>query len=400
MTQASPLAIAVFAALALGAILLASFWMMRGAARAKAPPADMEAAVYRSQLAEVERDVASGRLPPESADAARLEIGRRLARLEARLAGAAEPARGSARMVALVAAILVGGGSAALYLVRGTLEPDRPFDQRKRELLERPPQSLTDEEIMAILQERARRAPQDPAPHVFMGQILAETGREAEAVRAFQAALRRDPRNVDAMAELGGLLVQGNEGRLDGQSRIIFDTALAIDPDHPMARYYLALARWQGGERDAALADWRAAWGGLPAGDPRRTTLTARVADALSALDRGPGSGGTAGEAPFAAMADMPHADRAAFIQTMISQRAARQAAAPRDLGLRLSLMRVEAMSGNRAAAERLLADGVRLAAGDAFTQQVLAAAAISVGLPLPPPSGPPRQGSGGEVAK
>jgi cytochrome c-type biogenesis protein CcmH len=420
MTPTSNILTLVLFCLAAFAVLGGTaWWMLRAAARAKAPPADAEMAVYRSQLSELEKDLAAGRLAPEAADAARLEIGRRLVRAEARqaealtrAAGRAGAAGGSGKgatgPVMLGLAALVAVGSVGLYLVRGTLEPDRPFAERKRELLERDPRSLSDEEIIAILQERAREAPQDPAPHLFMGQVMAETGRESDAIRAFQAALRRDPRNVDAMAELGGLVLRGNDGVLNEQAQAIFAQAIAIQPDHPMVRYYLALAKWQSGERTGALADWRAAWLGLAPEDPRRTTLLARVVSELSRIEVGPGAAGSAGGAsegqgPFEAMAAMPEADRAAFIQQMVAQRSARQAAAPRDLGLRLSLLRVTAMTGDRAAAERLLADGVRLAGSDGFELAVLGAAAQTVGLSLAlPDAASPTQGTPaqGEVAK
>jgi cytochrome c-type biogenesis protein CcmH len=406
---ANILTLVLFCLAALAALCAAAWWLMRAAAMAKAPPADAEMAVYRSQLAELEKDLAAGRLAPEAADAARLEIGRRLVRAEARQAealakaggGSAAGARAASGPVMLALAALVAAGSVGLYLVRGTLEPDRPFGERKREMLAQDPRSLSDEEILTILQERARAAPQDPAPHLFMGQILAETNREGDAIRAFQAALRRDPRNVDAMAELGGLVLRGNDGVMTEQAQAIFAQAQGIEPDHPMVRYYLALAKWQAGERAAALADWRTAWLGLEATDPRRTTLLARVVSELSRIETGPGApgtgpagngtagtgaagaGGAQAQGPFEAMASLPEAERAAFIGRMVAQRAARQAAAPRDLGLRLSLLRVTAMTGDRAAAERLIADGLRLAADDRFEQAVLVAAAQSVGLPV-----------------
>lgn len=392
-----PSVLILFCLAALAALGLAAWWLMRGAARARPPDASAELAVYRSQLAEVDRDVAAGRLAEAAADAARLEIGRRLVRAQdrqdggaarsgARSGAGAGPAQIGARatgigLLALSAAVALG--TVGLYLVRGTLEADQPFQQRERELLQRDPRELGDEEILTILQERARQNPSDPTPHVFMGQVLASIGREAEAIRAFQAALRRDPRNVDAMAELGGIVLQGNGGVMDEQASAIFAQASAIAPDHPMVRYYRGLSRWQTGARDGAIADWRTAWSALQPDDPQRNTLLARIVAELSRVEVGPGAADAAGDrGPFEAMAALPEAEREAFIAGMVSQRAARQAANPDDLGLRLSLLRVSAMTGDRTRAQALVADGLARSQSDPFELALIRAAAAAVGLP------------------
>lgn len=60
---------------------------------------------------------------------------------------------------------------------------------------------------------------------------LAE-GRYGEAIAAYQAVLKRDPRNVDAMTHLGLVVAIG--GHADAALET-FDRALAIDPDYPPA---------------------------------------------------------------------------------------------------------------------------------------------------------------------
>lgn len=417
MTAIQPLPLLLFLVAALVTILGAAAWLMRGAARATAPPPDQELAVYRSQLAEIDRDIAAGRIAPEVADAARLEVGRRLARTEARMqaatgAGAAGAGK-DVRAAVLVAAALMGLATVGLYLVRGTLAPDMPFQERKAELMARPPETLSDEELLSILQERARQAPEDPNPHFFMGQILDSIGREPDAIRAYQAALRRDPRYVDAMAELGGILVRQAGGQLDDQSRSVFARVLALEPEHPLTLFHLARAKWSSGDRAGAMTDWSRAWNAVPQGNPQRNVILARVLETLTELDMGPaaGDGGAPGDGPqqgpFEAMAGASPEEQAAFIQSMVARRSERQAASPDDFGLRLSLLRIVAMTGDRPRAEALVRDGAALAAGDPFLSALMDAAAASVGLPLSPsvprtapPEGPANTPSRDEVAK
>jgi tetratricopeptide (TPR) repeat protein len=84
----------------------------------------------------------------------------------------------------------------------------------------------------------APRAPLDPGqplpPGVLAGmlnaarQSLAE-GRYGEAIAAYQAILKRDPRNVDAMTHLGLIVAIG--GHTDAAMET-FDKAAAIDPGY------------------------------------------------------------------------------------------------------------------------------------------------------------------------
>src|SRR5258707_14595788 len=63
-------------ALMTAAAIFAVLWTLGGGGR---PQNDgNEAAVYKDQLAEIDRDVAAGLIGPSEADAARVEIGRRL----------------------------------------------------------------------------------------------------------------------------------------------------------------------------------------------------------------------------------------------------------------------------------------------------------------------------------
>jgi tetratricopeptide (TPR) repeat protein len=78
------------------------------------------------------------------------------------------------------------------------------------------------------------------SPEVFAGMLGAarqslEQGRYPEAIAAYQAVLKRDPRNVDAMTHLGLIVAIG--GHADSAIQT-FDKALAIDPKYAPAYLY------------------------------------------------------------------------------------------------------------------------------------------------------------------
>jgi tetratricopeptide (TPR) repeat protein len=82
--------------------------------------------------------------------------------------------------------------------------------------------------------------PRPVPPEVLRGMLQAargslSEGRYSEAIAAYQAVLKRDPKNVDAMTHLGLIVAIG--GHADSALET-FDKALAIDPDYAPALLY------------------------------------------------------------------------------------------------------------------------------------------------------------------
>ena len=82
--------------------------------------------------------------------------------------------------------------------------------------------------------------PRSVPPEVMRGMLQAarsslSEGRYAEAIAAYQAVLKRDPKNVDAMTHLGLIVAIGGHANSALET---FDKVLAIDPDYPPALLY------------------------------------------------------------------------------------------------------------------------------------------------------------------
>jgi hypothetical protein len=80
-------------------------------------------------------------------------------------------------------------------------------------------------------------APRPVSPEMLQGMLQAArgslfAGRYGEAIAAYQAVLKRHPRNVDALAHLGLIVAIG--GHADTALQTL-DQALAIDPNYPPA---------------------------------------------------------------------------------------------------------------------------------------------------------------------
>ncbi|HSE93250.1 MAG TPA: tetratricopeptide repeat protein [Methylomirabilota bacterium] len=112
-------------------------------------------------------------------------------------------------------------------------------------------------------------APRPVSPEMLRGMLEAArsslgAGRYGEAIAAYQAVLKRDPNNVDAMTHLGLIVAIG--GHADSALQT-FDKALAIDPNYAPALLYRGQVLYES-KRDApgAIASWEKFLKLVPAG--------------------------------------------------------------------------------------------------------------------------------------
>jgi len=128
-------------------------------------------------------------------------------------------------------------------------------------------------------------APRTLSPEMLGGMLQAARaslgeGRYSEAIAAYQAVLKRDPNNVDAMTHLGLIVAIG--GHADSALQT-FDKALAIDPDYPPALLYRGQVLYES-KRDAggAIASWERFLKAVPSGEDH-DRVKALIAEARKA---------------------------------------------------------------------------------------------------------------------
>ncbi len=184
-------------------------------------------ALHRAQLAELDRDLADGRIAAAEHANAVLEVQRRL--LVA--AGGAETAsRSSSRGPVLFALVLVPLGGLVLYLMGGSPElPAVPLADRIAAAREREAR-----EAALIGQLRQRLSQIDPHSeqarqgYILLGNAEASRGRLQEAADAWRTALaaRFDP---TIAAEAAEALTEAH-GRVDDEAASLFRRAIAESP--------------------------------------------------------------------------------------------------------------------------------------------------------------------------
>jgi cytochrome c-type biogenesis protein CcmH len=249
-----------------------------GAARLS-QAADPTAAVYKRQLAEIDEMAERGLIAESERKSAHAEAARRL------LAAAETPetawgADPSARQPVLIAVLLAAAAALGLYFAVGSPGlPDRPFAQRLAEWRQTDPRSLAPAELASVLQQVTRERP-DPEGLRFLAIAEGAAQNPAGAVRAMRKAVRLAPQRADLWETLGEALVFENGGEVSGEAVRAFRRAVELDPRSVAARFHLARFDVVSGDRAAGVRAWQALLAELPAGDPRRQTLSEAIAEA------------------------------------------------------------------------------------------------------------------------
>jgi cytochrome c-type biogenesis protein CcmH len=332
----------VLAALLTAAVVLL---LARPLMRRTAPddPAGSDLAVYRDQLAELERDRARGLLEPAEAASLETEIGRRMlaaARSVEPANAELGPARsGTARWLTAVLAIVVPAGAIVIYLAVGHPDlPGQPLAQRQLG-----PDSDPVKILAAVEDVRSKLKPvkEDLSRWVMVGEAYAKLGRPREAVDALRVAADLAPDDPGLSAALAEALMDADGGAVGEEARKRFQAIPDDSPAKPEARYYLALGDAQAGDQKAALKGWQSLLADSPADAPWVDQTRARIAQAATSLGLDPVKETPAPKPPEApAASGNPEADAIArmtpeqqqqMIQGMVGKLAARLAANPDD---------------------------------------------------------------------
>lgn len=347
-------------ALMTAAAILAVLWPLRteraGADVASAAQADL--AVYRDQLAEIERDRASGLIGAAEGEAARAEVARRVLRASAEAAqdtGArtSDRRRRATAVLALLGIPLMAG---AIYLALGSPGyGPQPLAAR----LEAKPEQTDIAILIRKVEAHLEANPQDGRGYEVIAPIYARIGRLDDAARAWSQAIRLLGSSPQRQTGLGEALTAQAGGVVTAEAKAAFEAALAADPNDPKALYFTGLAAEQDGQPQQAAAIWTRLAAESPSDAPWLGLIRqalARVGAPMPAPAAAPGPSAS----DMAAAADLTPEQRQQMVRGMVDRLSARLAENGDDLDGWLRLMRAWTVLGE--------ADKAKAAASDART--------------------------------
>ncbi len=364
-----------------------------------------EAAVYRDQLRELERDKVGGLISPEEADYARAEIGRRLLAVAGR--GASENGDDDARLTA--AAVEDGnkprrsryGLSQAFILLclpviglAGYLEigspgtPDAPLAAR----IENPGDDVA--LLIAKVERHLAEQPDDGNGWNVLAPVYFRVGRLDDAELAFRNAIRLLGADPERLNGLGETLVTRSDGIVTEDAAKAFEAARKMQPNNPRADYYLALGLEQGGRRAEALKAFQEIAAASPADAPWMDLIKRHIATnsegvplanapatTPSATPANPAAPGNPTAGDIAAAQDMSEGDRSQMIRGMVESLDQKLKDDPNNFEGWMRLVRSYAMLKDKARAEAALKDGLKAFPADGAEGQQLVAMARELGL-------------------
>jgi cytochrome c-type biogenesis protein CcmH len=322
-----------------------------------------EVAVYRDQLDEIGRDWAAGLIGEREAEAARIEVSRRLlaaADTEAAVgSGTGVGAGRRRRAAALAALILLPLGAAGFYLRLGSPQlPGEPIESRRQVSAEQG--SIA--ELVGRVEAHLEQNPEDGRGWEVVGPVYMRLGRYDDAVKARKNALRLLGPNATREADLGEALTGAADGVVTAEAKQAFDRAVALDENDVRARYFVGLAAEQDGRPKEAAEIWRK----LLAGAPVDAAWTSFVRESLARLDPAAAAaqpGPSAGD--VAAAGQMAPEQREAMVRGMVSRLAVRLKTDGGDVEGWLRLLRAYMVLGDRQQARAAADDARRALASD-----------------------------------
>lgn len=347
----------VIFALMTAAAIFAVLWPLGRRPRAMAGGSDL--LVYRDQLKEIDSDRASGLIGEAEAEAARLEVSRRLLAAAApppvpMMFAAAQTQWAKRRGVAAIAALAVLTlGPLSLYIALGS--PNVPGEPAfTRVLTSAGNQSIAS--LVAQVEAHLAQNPNDGAGWEVLAPVYARLGRLDDAVAARKKALALNGATASREADLGEAETAAANGVVTAEAKATFERAVASDDHEPKARYFLGLAAEQDGRNEDAAAIWRSLLADAPSGAPWvgfvRGAL-ARVGDASVVL-AGPDAG------DIAAASNMSDDERRDMIRGMVARLAGRLRDDGADVEGWLRLVRAYVVLGDRDKAKGAAADAKR----------------------------------------
>ncbi|OOG25694.1 c-type cytochrome biogenesis protein CcmI [Thioalkalivibrio denitrificans] len=242
---------------------------------------DVNAAIYRDRLAELDYDMAHGTLTRQQYDAAVADLEEELVQ-----SGALDPEDNASGRKSGQRLLLVGSGAVAalgvpllalaLYgnvgfvdaVPTGGAQSMARGGQSPSDGAVRMPTGPDDVENLAVLADRLRARlaenPEDRVGWALLGRTLVVLDRIEESSEAFATAVALDGyRDPDLLVQYADVLAEVRGG-LEGEPKELIDKALELAPDHPQALWLAGSADYFAADYDGARHYWERLLSVLP----------------------------------------------------------------------------------------------------------------------------------------
>ncbi|NGP18711.1 c-type cytochrome biogenesis protein CcmI [Devosia aurantiaca] len=207
---------------------------------------------FKLLLAGIDADVASGKLGPDQALAARAELAREVLRSKGDQRAEAKPLSQGTVLVGLAA---VAALSLGLYAVLG--HPDMPA-QPLAERTDVAAQNLDLDAAIAQIETRLAADPGDVRGWTVVAPAYVQLGRFDDAAEAYRRVIALSGPTAELQTDLAEALLLGAGETGSDEALQLLQSAVASDPAHVRSRLYLAAEYMRLGRYAEAVPLWSA----------------------------------------------------------------------------------------------------------------------------------------------
>ena len=250
---------------------------------------DLNTNVIREQLAELDADLANGKLDKAQYDAARKDIERELL-YDLGTTGnepADKPVR-SGRWLTLLIIPAIPLCAVLLYQLMGSAELIDQIQQARISQTQpaqqpsQPPGSI--EDMVAKLAERLQQQPDDLKGWVMLARSYAIMKRYSESAAAYATALRLGGENADLLTDYADAMVMADGGAFNDESAALLTRALELEPDNLKGLWLAGHWKNQSGAYQEAIDYWQRAAAKLPPDSKDVTVITSQISELQAKL--------------------------------------------------------------------------------------------------------------------
>ncbi|HRK38539.1 MAG TPA: c-type cytochrome biogenesis protein CcmI [Burkholderiaceae bacterium] len=276
------------------AIAMVVWPLVRRPAQADVSRSQLNAAIYRDQIAELERDRTAGTLSQADYDQAKAELQRRMLEdVTADAPQAAHTGKSAAKLGAKAAAGAVtqgankalptalGGflliGSALGYMAMGTPDAiNMPMQQEGH--------AVADDQIKQMVEQMAAKLEKEPDNHkgwAMLARSYKFMNRHADAAKAYARTGPMLETSAELLVDYADSVATVANG-FNAQSRELIERALKLEPTNLQGLWMRGSAWFDEGKYDQAIADWEKLMALLPPTSEEAGTIQRNIDQAKS----------------------------------------------------------------------------------------------------------------------
>ena len=243
-------------------------------------------AVLRDQLRELDRDLATGTIDANGYDSARRELEQRVAEdVKPNLPLHNPTPSGSTQAIAVGMAVLIGAAGLYAYLGKPAgLAPAQVLATNDASRQAGPKDAnAAIEQLVQLLKTQ----PENTEGWTMLARSLNAMHRYADAARAYKHLTTLAPNNALLLTEYAGTLAMAQGESLQGEPEKILIRALAAEPENTKALSLSGSAAFERGDYDAAITRWKRVLELAPADSEIVQVANGNIKEALAAAPAG-----------------------------------------------------------------------------------------------------------------